>query len=152
MTTSVKTCFKCEIEKPLDEYYRHSAMGDGHLNKCKQCAKADVAKHREKNIDRIREYDRNRGSRLTGEYRKAYRERFPVKTKAMAMVNNALRYGEIEKADACEDCGSTFAIHGHHDDYAKPLEVRWLCAACHHQWHAKHGEAKNGNLTNITEV
>lgn len=39
-----KKCFKCSIEKPLNEYYKHKKMGDGHLNKCKNCTKSDVKK------------------------------------------------------------------------------------------------------------
>jgi hypothetical protein len=39
-----KVCFKCNIIKPLDNYYKHKAMADGHLNKCKVCAKLDVKK------------------------------------------------------------------------------------------------------------
>jgi hypothetical protein len=43
----------------------------------------------------------------------------------------------------CEVCRTTEKIHAHHDDYAKPLNVRWLCSAHHSQWHAKNGEALN---------
>ena len=37
-----KKCFKCNIVKDLTEYYKHKKMGDGHLNKCKDCTKKDT--------------------------------------------------------------------------------------------------------------
>ncbi len=55
-----KECFKCKAVKPLEQFYKHSAMADGHLNKCIECTKSDAKQHREKNLDRIREYDRER--------------------------------------------------------------------------------------------
>ena len=142
MTNDSKTCFKCGETKPLAAFYKHKAMADGHLNKCKECTKKDADKHRSENLDKIREYDRTRGNRLPKGYAKEYRTRYPNKYKAHTMVNNAIRDGKLF-AEPCEICGIIESVHAHHDDYAKPLNVRWLCAAHHHQWHAKHGEAKN---------
>lgn len=143
MTTSIKTCFKCKTAKPLTEFYPHKQMADGHLNKCKECTKRDACKHRESNIDAIRKYDRDRGSRQGYAYIKEYREKFPNKYKAHCRLNNALRFGKVAK-QPCEECRREPAV-AHHDDYAKPLDVRWLCQAHHKQWHAVHGEAANAS-------
>lgn len=42
----------------------------------------------------------------------------------------------------CEKCGmeprkvdGRRIVHAHHDDYSKPLEVRWLCRTCHAMEH-----------------
>lgn len=46
--------------------------------------------------------------------------------------------GRMERADSCEQCGDSpkmDAIQAHHDDYAKPLDVRWLCRSCHQKHH-----------------
>lgn len=40
-----KICFKCGRELPLSSFYKHPKMGDGHLNKCKDCAKKDVSEN-----------------------------------------------------------------------------------------------------------
>lgn len=37
----------------------------------------------------------------------------------------------------CEECGGEVSV-GHHDDYARPLEVRWLCDRHHRRWHLAH--------------
>ena len=137
----MKTCFKCDNEKPLSEFYKHKYMSDGHLNKCKSCTKKDSITHRGENLERIRAYDRARGNRQAADYNKKWREKFPKKYKAITMVNNAVKGKKLKKFD-CEVCGADKTV-GHHDDYDYPLSVRWLCQAHHKQWHAKHGEGMN---------
>lgn len=53
-------------------------------------------------------------------------------------VYKAIRSGELVRG-RCEqenegDCSGR--IEGHHDDYSKPLDVRWLCVSHHRRFHA----------------
>lgn len=53
--------------------------------------------------------------------------------KARSDLNHAIDQGSV-KRESCEVCGKD--AEAHHDDYDKPLEVRWLCFA-HHRKHHK---------------
>ena len=68
---------------------------------------------------------------------------------AQNMVEYAVRKGLIEKRSICEQCGrqgifkdGRTDIQSHHDDYNKPLDVKWLCQKCHHAWHKKNRAKK----------
>lgn len=67
-----------------------------------------------------------------------------MKIKAQSAVNDAIRDGKLTRPDNCSECGIEARIHGHHDDYTKPLDVRWLCHNCHIAWHQEHGYDLNG--------
>lgn len=56
--------------------------------------------------------------------------------KARSILNHYLRDNNIHR-QPCEICGNKKA-EAHHDDYDKPLEIRWLCFNCHRQWHKEH--------------
>jgi len=158
-----KICFKCNQDKPLTEYYKHGKMADGHLNKCKECTKKDTKENLAKNHDYYLEYDRNRANlphrvaarkiySQTDEGKAAARkskEKWAIdnviKRAASHIVNNAIRDGKLVKQYKCESCGiDNVKIHGHHDDYAYPLSVRWLCSKCHSAWHKENGSGING--------
>lgn len=64
-------------------------------------------------------------------------KRHPEHFKARYTLTNALRAGKLVKPDACSKCGKVGRIHGHHLDYAKPLDVIWLCRPCHVEEHAR---------------
>lgn len=130
-----KECFKCHQLLPLDQFYVHRQMADGHLNKCKACTKSDVKQHRNDNLEKIRAYDRERGNRQTQDDVRQYRANNPEKYFTHYMVNDAKRTGKLIP-QPCEACGEEPA-HAHHDDYTRPLDVRWLCPAHHRQHHAQ---------------
>jgi len=80
----MKTCTKCEQEKPLEEFHKHKGFKDGRQSRCKGCVK----QYYENNKDHIREqkkqYQQNNKEKRKQylennkehfkEYRKQYRE------------------------------------------------------------------------------
>jgi hypothetical protein len=62
---------------------------------------------------------------------------------AQNVVEKAIEKGILTRASQCSECkcaekpfkDGRSNIQAHHDDYNKPLEVKWLCQKCHHKWH-----------------
>ena len=149
----MKVCRECNIDKPLTEFYKHERMADGHLNKCIPCVKSRVNKHREVHLEKIREYDKKRankphrvqarkdyqkteaGKLAAKKTRATYRKKYPMAYVAHVITGNAIRDGKLFPETSCSVCNSTEKIEGHHDDYTKPMDVRWLCEKCHKEWH-----------------
>lgn len=77
---------------------------------------------RQANLDKARAFDRKRGRHGTAEQKRA-----------RDVVFRAKRNGTL-KPQPCEVCRDE-EVHAHHDDYSKPLEVRWLCRRHHGQTH-----------------
>jgi ribosomal protein S27AE len=63
-------------------------------------------------------------------YKKLQVERYPERIAARRAVAAAIRSGKLER-QPCEECGATENVQAAHEDYAKPLVVRWLCTTCH---------------------
>ncbi len=57
------------------------------------------------------------------------------KRKAEWALGNAVRDGKITR-QPCETCGDK--AQAHHDDYTKPLDVRWLCPKHHAELHRRY--------------
>jgi len=117
-----------------------------------------------KQLERSRNWKQNNKERHA-ELAVAYRARNREKTQAQNKLNYAIRKGVLSRLP-CEVCYTDKNVHAHHEDYTKPLDVRWLCFQCHKDTHpvddtdkeikfegAKHaslpGELNpNSNLTN----
>ena len=140
-----KACFKCGQVKKLCEFYKHPRMSDGHLNKCKECAKSDVRGNRDDRIEHYREYDRERfktDPRRQETHKRCrlnYNRESAHKKAAHRKAWRALHAGKLQRKP-CQECGNENS-EMHHPDYAKPLDVMWLCKLCHETWHRIHGDA-----------
>lgn len=149
----MKVCFKCGEAKPLMEFYKHSMMADGHLNKCKTCTKAYVNKHRADNLEAVKAYDRARGNlphrvAARAQYaeteackasqaksRKKYLTEYPERRAAHIAVGNAVRSGALTPWPVCAIPECSCKPEAHHPDYSRPLDVVWLCDTHHKQAH-----------------
>lgn len=104
------------------------------------------SKYRVEQAERVRRWKAAHPEETNTHYRLSQRKRQHIpalahKFTARQLLRNALRRGEITRPQFCESCGFAQGIQGHHPDYGKPLEVKWLCGACHR---AEHQKAKGG--------
>lgn len=131
-----KRCNRCGIMKYLTEFYRHPTGADGYTSGCKECLRANM-----------RRYSKTEGRRLAHErYRKsgkgrvtqaaaakAWSHRNPETRAIYTKVYRAVKSGKLLK-QPCEVCGAD-RVEAHHDDYSRPLDVRWLCKRHHEDLH-----------------
>lgn len=146
----MKKCFKCGEEKHFGDFYKHKQMKDGFLNKCKECAKADTKLNREVKAEYYKQYDAmrfqndpkvkarhiryqktERGKQKRSAAKAKWVEENKEKRAAHVLLGHSIRSGRVSKPDKCEICGVGGRIHGHHEDYTKPLDVVWVCPQCH---------------------
>lgn len=129
----MKQCGRCKESKQLECFNKSKYSKTGYRSQCKECMK----KERERLSLHYKEWRQSPEKKAWyAEYRKKRYEADKLKVKA----RNAAR--ALERLP-CEVCGISNGIEAHHDDYSKPLDVRWLCVAHHKEWHSKNGEALN---------
>jgi len=149
----MKTCRRCEKSLPLESFHKHSGFKDGRRTTCKECACQESRKYysnnREKHLETCRDWQKrnpdkvrmyqvvhnNKRTSIT----KLYKENNPIRVRAQKKLNYAVFKGELQRKEVCQVCGcNDKKIEAHHFDYDKPLEVIWVCTACHGWIHRKH--------------
>lgn len=90
------------------------------------------AKARENYLNKSEEQKRSDVERT-----KLWRQNNRDKMRAWSAVGNAIIRGDLVKPLKCSRCNCKEKLHGHHEDYSKPLEVLWICHLCHMELHAK---------------
>jgi hypothetical protein len=155
-----KRCPHCRTVKTAGEFSCDRSRPDGLTRICRQCDNDRHKQRRAKHGDLLRVRERRRYSerpeqkrQAAADYRRTdrgrklnlasvrrYRERNAEKHAAHVEVRRAIAAGILMKPDRCElahlgECAGR--IEAHHPDYARPLEVRWLCASHHNVEHHK---------------
>jgi len=138
------SCKVCGVTSDVAEFYK------GVNCRCKECHKKKVRENRHAKAEYYRAYDANRyqndqrvkkrhrryattdrGKAILRKSRQKWLDNNEEKRAAHVLLGNAVRDGRIMKPDTCMFCDATGRLEGHHEDYAKPLEVIWLCRSCH---------------------
>jgi hypothetical protein len=103
-------------------------------------------KWKEQNPERVKEYKRlwnlkhgdkkNRWNRehpeQAEEARRRFRSKNPGRNVVYCRVQRRIKNGDVKRPGRCSQCGITGTlIEGHHVDYNKPYDLRWLCHPCH---------------------
>jgi hypothetical protein len=128
-----KICFRCGIKKPLAEFYAHKGMGDGHLNKCKDCTKADSAK-REKRIRSTPEGVESERKRHRDKYhRLGYKEKQKEWDTDRPWKNSSEYKGIRKKFEAKYGKRDGFELH--HWNYNKIKSVILIHTSLHRRAH-----------------
>jgi len=133
-----KICSVCKKEKPTSDFYSFYKKGKEYFTRCKQCQKELSIKYYKDNLeqerDRSRKYTKTENGKINSlKHTYLSIKRYPEKYKAHYIVSYEIQKGSLKK-QPCEVCGEII-VQAHHDDYSKPLEVRWLCPKHHRMLH-----------------
>jgi len=141
--TDTRHCPKCLTVKPLFDFYQRPGYGCGFSSWCKACTlnqqkqRLQVLKQNPEWVSRQREIARNYMAKHPEKWNKhnpGWKRGKLSKERVAAYhrANEAEARGILVNPGACEVCGrSGTRLEKHHEDYSKPLEVKWLCRACH---------------------
>ncbi len=147
----VKRCGRCGAIKPYFEFSvnRGAKAGKHGLQSyCKTCASRDaVLRAKDRTPDqkeRAREWKREwlktpKGKASLATAARRYKKKNPHKRMVREFTTLAVKLGVLIRPESCGACGKPgvryangrYSIEAHHPDHSRPLDVMWLCVACH---------------------
>ena len=84
----------------------------------------------EKNRERHLSWSENNRERIN-QYQREWYQKNKEKRWAHVVLNRAVKSGKILRPKNCSECKKECKPDGHHLDYNRPLDVIWICRACH---------------------
>lgn len=131
---TMKKCTRCGEIKSRTDFYKNSGHKDGLNSRCKSCSRAYDQEWRMKNPEKVRKNNRADIEKHREHYEmkwKRAREKNRIASNARGKFKWAIESGRIKRPKNCSKCGRTCKPVGHHENYLKPYDVRWLCKRCH---------------------
>jgi ribosomal protein S27AE len=126
-----KTCTHCGITKPIEDFPRYKQPhGIVPRAMCRECKRIENRAYKQSASGKAANAAWWKGAKGQAYTRtQDERRRGTVKHRARVLANLARLSGKL-KPKPCERCGAA-KVEMHHDDYSKPLQVRFLCNRCH---------------------
>lgn len=118
------------MDLPSDAFYRNRSQRDGLSLYCRRCTVEEQRRRTPQIVANTRRYraaDPSRAVREAARWRAAH----PDAAKAYRAVHWALKTGTLVRPAHCGACAQDCKPDAHHADYARPLDVEWLCRRCH---------------------
>ena len=133
-----RTCNTCRAVKPLQDFVKDPTRPAGRKNICRPCDAVRCRNYYARTAGERRRWARD----YSHSHWRAKKQKVLGTKRYIAedLLRKAVKSGKKIKPSKCEGCGLSFPrrrIHGHHPDYSKPLEVKWLCAGCHAKEHRR---------------
>lgn len=147
----MKQCIKCYKALPLSSFYKNVTHRDKVQSSCKKCDNKRHILWRKNNPEKVREMSSLQRIRYPDKMRafvRKYHQEHPEvakkalkkwakknshKISAHRKVYYALKIGKLKRKKCY--CGKV--AQAHHEDYSKPLDVKWLCDLHHKARHIK---------------
>lgn len=136
----MKVCRRCKEEKPLSEFHKNRCKVDGVSSYCRDCSAIITREARIKRPEVYRSIAFRTRAKNKEEINRKDRIRYhknKEKYDVHQAVRVAVRLGILIR-ESCEICNEP-KVEAHHDDYSKPLQVRWLCRSHHRKLHRDSG-------------
>jgi ribosomal protein S27AE len=136
----MKTCTKCKEEKEIKCFSANNKSKDGRAWWCKKCVNDHTTLRYQANRTARKEYEKMRDKqphrkKLVLEKNKRQAKKHREKFRARDKTYKAIKSGALVR-QPCQACGDP-KVEAHHDDYSKPLDVRWLCHKHHREVHGQ---------------
>jgi hypothetical protein len=123
-----KKCFKCGRILPLEDFYKHPRMKDGHLNKCKECTRTDVKRDYDRNSSNPEWVEKERERGREKYHRLGYNHKFSGITDLCPLIKTI-------SAKLRRRGYNTNGMEAHHWNYNYPFSVFLLSRNAHRRLH-----------------